>query len=423
MSKTLHKKKTHLLLATVCILGLVAALAACSPPAETKKEDASAGSKQEVKMPEPDSFGVITAEGWKDIYPDQYASYQANLSNAPGAGKHDYLELYPALNTLYAGMAFSKGYEEAAGHLYTLDAIRTTPRITDKSLANCITCKSPQFTALVNSNGAAEYAKPFAETIALMTEPISCYNCHENDPTKLTVGNKFFLAALGNDVSKVPENAQVCGQCHNEYYFNADTKATTNPYVGLAAMAPDAILAYYDEMGFSDWKYPVTETPMIKIQHPEFETIYGGGTQSNMAALGYGCSDCHMAPATAADGSEYTSHEWTSPLENQGLLDSTCKSCHPDLKKQVADWQATEDERVKAISLKIEELAKKMTDQVNAGTLAGDKLAQLQKLHRNSQFYWDFVMVENSEGAHNPKFTKATLDKAEKAVDEALAML
>ena len=70
-----------------------------------------------------------------------------------------------------------------------------------------------------------------------------------------------------------------------------------------------------------------------------------------------------------------------------------------------------------------EQLANTMTDQVAAGTLAGDKLAQCQKLHRNAQFYWDFVMVENGDGAHNSKLSDETLDKSEKAVDEALALL
>ena len=52
-----------------------------------------------------------------------------------------------------------------------------------------------------------------------------------------------------------------------------------------------------------------------------------------------------------------------------------------------------------------------------------EELAALQKLQRNAQFYWDFVMVENSEGAHNPDLTFETLDKAEAAADQALSML
>ena len=31
---------------------------------------------QQVETPEPDKYGVVTAESWKDAYPDQYASYK-----------------------------------------------------------------------------------------------------------------------------------------------------------------------------------------------------------------------------------------------------------------------------------------------------------------------------------------------------------
>ena len=48
-------------------------------------------------------------------------------------------------------------------------------------------CKTPPVTAMVNSEGDSAYQKPFAEVLMQMTEPISCYNCHENDPTKTTV--------------------------------------------------------------------------------------------------------------------------------------------------------------------------------------------------------------------------------------------
>ena len=118
------------------------------------------------------------------------------------------------------------------------------------------------------------------------------------------------------------------------------------------------------------------------------------------------------------------------------MLDSTCSSCHTDLKGQVAAWQAEEEERVTAISEKIEDMtnkiAAKYADEISAIKAAeeagntqapSEELAALQKLQRNAQFYWDFVMVENSEGVHNPELTMETLDKAEAAADEALAML
>ena len=90
---------------------------------------------------------------------------------------------------------------------------------------------------------------------------------------------------------------------------------------------------------------------------------------------------------------------------------------------KVAAIQAEEEERVTAISEKIEQLIERTAAQRESGELAGDALSEVQRLHRVAQFYWDFVMVENSEGAHNPALTFETLDKAEAAVDQALALL
>lgn len=440
--KRVKQNKTALWLVSLCVFGLLMGLVACAPQANTNKQaDQKANEEpvaKKVDMPATDEYGVVVAESWKEGYPDQYRTYMENESNSPDSDKHNYLELYPALNTMYKGYAFALGYDEASSHLYALTSVKETPRTTKKEqLAGCITCKTPQFTALVNKEGDGVYKQKFNDTIGQFTEPISCYNCHENDPTKLTLTSQFFEKSLGtaaNDESQVPMAAQVCGQCHNEYYFNGETKATTNPYEGIAAMTPEAILAYYDAKNFKDWEHADTLAPMIKVQHPEFETIYGG-KQTQMAKNGYSCADCHMGTVQGSDGA-YSSHNWVSPLENEELLKNDCNSCHADLKKQVAAWQSEEETRVTAISEKIADLttktATKYADEIaqikaqkEAGTTVAPsaELASLQKLQRNAQFYWDFIMVENSEGAHNPELTTETLDKAEAAVDEGLAKL
>lgn len=410
------KKKAVLGIACVCVLTTVVALAACAPKANVT------GSAESTIMPEEDSYGVVLAESWSGLYPNQYASYMANDSNSPDSGKHNYLELYPALNSMYKGYAFSLGYDEASSHLYTLDSVKNTPRTIQKEqLANCITCKTPQYTALVNSEGVSAYQGKFNDLIGDFTEPISCYNCHGNNPQELVVENKFFSdSSMGSDGNKVPLAAQVCGQCHNEYYFNPDTKATTNPYNGLAAMTPEAILSYYDEIDFKDWVHPDTGAQMIKVQHPEFETIYGG-KQSHMAQLGYSCADCHMSDSVAEDGTVFTDHEWTSPLDNTELISNTCSTCHTDLPSQVQAWQSDEEERVVAISQKIENYINELSSKKDS--LSPEVLAEAQKMHREGQFYWDFVMVENSEGAHNPELTNAVLDKAEAAIDRGFALI
>ena len=415
-------KKSHLrtVATAACTLALVAGLAACAPATSGNPEEPATGGtapEAPAETPEADEFGVVLADSWKDIYPGQYATYKANESNSPD-GKMNYLEEYPELTTMYAGYGFAKGYDEAASHSFTLHSISETPRVNDKTLANCITCKTPQFTAMVNREGDEVYARPFAEVLAQMSEPISCYNCHENDPTQVVVTQKHFANAIGADAANVPVEAPTCGQCHNEYYFDPDTKATSNPYTDLAGMDAEAILAYYDEMGFKDWEHPDTGAPMLKAQHPEFETIYGG-EQSSMAKQGYSCADCHMAPVEDENG-EYSSHELKSPLESPEVMEQ-CSGCHKDLEGEVRAWQKEVTDREHAIAADIKRYTDELAAQKDA--LDADKLAQAQQIQRHAQFYWDYVMVENSEGAHNYKAAHANLDKAEAQLEEGFKLL
>ena len=52
-----------------------------------------------------------------------------------------------------------------------------------------------------------------------------------------------------------------------------------------------------------------------------------------------------------------------------------------------------------------------------------EQLAPVRELNRKGQWYWDFVFVENSEGAHNSRLDADCLNKAEALIDEALALL
>ncbi|MCL1891120.1 MAG: ammonia-forming cytochrome c nitrite reductase subunit c552 [Coriobacteriia bacterium] len=461
----MKSKKLALWLVCLCIVALVTTMVGCDlfkgdDGAETEAPVVNTDKHKDVVTPEADKFGVVSAAKWREAYPDEVASYEDNKNNVK---VHNYLEIYPALVNLYAGYGFSKGYNEAEGHVYTLSDLKDTPRTGPASFATCITCKTPQFTAVANSVAAGAdvlevdpdnenaiveggkitevkgidiYSQNFLATIDNFDEPISCYNCHENDPSGFIAGNKFFVAALGDDAAKIPARAQVCGQCHNEYYINPPDKAITNPYKGLAEMTPDAILAYYDEWtnaegvkGFADWEYPEIGTKMIKIQHPEFETIYGGdmnkmATQKNKdTGEMWVCADCHMGKAANADGVEYSSHYWRSPLNIPGLIENTCSDCHADLKAEVEQWTSDNRAAVKACSEELEKLVAKMGEQVAAGTLTGDNLAAAQKLHREAQFYWDFTFVENSYGAHNRALANDCLDKANERIAKLAKLL
>jgi nitrite reductase (cytochrome c-552) len=133
------------------------------------------------------------------------------------------------------------------------------------------------------------------------------------------------------------------------------------------------------------------------------------------------CPDCHMGTATSSSGTEYTSHTWTSPLNNQALIDSSCKSCHADLAGDVDKIQKAITARELAISKKLADLHDKIGKAAGNGSKTDAELAALRATLRDAQFYWDFCFVENSEGAHNSTFAKALLDKAEQLVDQALA--
>ena len=401
----------------VLILGMLIA-SACTPKEEAKKPEAEkpAATAPEVVLPTPGDTGIIKADQWKEIHPDIYQSYMDNANNSANPS---YLDQYPFLVTIYDGMGFAKAYNEARGHVYTLTDIAATGR--PHAMANCLTCKTPEMTVLVNTEGVGIYSTEYDEIFKKVSEPISCYSCHANTDGELVASNQYLLNALGSDVSKIDEKTLVCAQCHNEYYFDPETKATTLPWKGLSNMTPEASLAYYNDIKFSDFTNGFSGAGMIKVQHPEFETTLGaGGLFPTMNGSGFACGDCHMGAATNSDGEEYISHYWQSPLKNAALIDGTCKSCHADIAGTVKAIQDNTHERLVVIGNKLKDLHIKIGEAAENGA-SDEELATLRQEVRDAQFYYDYVFVENSYGAHNSALTKQLLDKAESMVDATLA--
>ena len=362
---------------------------------------------------------VMTAKDWADKYPDVYVSYMANEEND---SIHDYTKDYPMIPIIYEGMAFSKFYGSARGHVYTVEDVSSTGR--PHALANCFSCKTPNFTAKVNELGDAAYTIPFEDMLAEVNESISCYNCHANTGDELVVTHTYLSDAMGKDLQNVDPANLSCGQCHVEYYFAPDSKATTLPYQNLATMTPDAILDYYnrtivDGKPFADYTNPRTGVRQIKVQHPEFETFMGEGS---VHRDDFTCADCHMGQAQTADGKTYTSHTWTSPLENKDLLEGTCSACHTDLTGQVRSIQSETERRTYAIGYLLEGLTEKLVKAVESGEYTEQELDAIRAVARDAQFYWDFVFVENSEGAHNSELNRQCLDKAEALANQAMGM-
>lgn len=414
MKRVKARKKAAVWFAVACAAVLALGLAACAPQQNTGNPTPVA--EPVAETPETDQFGTVKAESWKDIYPNQYESYMLNSENSP-EDKIDYLEAYPEIKTLGKGYGYAKYYEEPASHVYSLETIANNGRISEKTKANCLTCKSGQFTALVQQNGDEMFTADFMSTLESLDEPISCYNCHGNDPTQLEVTQQNWIRAMGDDADKAPMSAQVCGQCHNDYYFDPDTGVTTNPYDGLESMNPTDSLEWYNSIDFADWTYESTGAKMIAVRHAEFEYLFGG-EGSHMANLGYSCNNCHMAATTAEDGTAYTDHNWISPLENEELIERDCSKCHEDITAEVKAWQEDLDGRTHQVGLRAERFIHNFEAAIEADSITDDELARLQTIQREAVFYWNFVSAENSEGAHNPTLTTETLDKSEALLDE-----
>lgn len=400
-----------------CAGALVVGLAACAPAANSVSGSVE-NRALDVRMPAENENGIITAESWATVYPNEYATYLSNSENKDGK---EVSEDFPELAVLWEGASYADFYHEPNGHTYALKDISETGR--DPQLAGCLTCKSSEFILKQNEDPSLNKSS-FDDMLAQVDEPISCYDCHENSPKDNgpVAIRQFFIDNVGDAAASLPEGAMSCGQCHNEYFFPGENKAADNPWGSLAEATPDAILATHNEMGYVDHTNPSTGAKMIKVQHPEFETVYGG-EMNKMAQLGYSCSDCHMAVETDENGTEYTSHYWGSPLDNEELIANDCSQCHKDIKAEVEQKQEKTVEREHAIAARIETLIETIKAAREANALSEDELAQVQDLHRTAQFYWEFVKVENSDGAHNQALATDSLDKSEAAIDEAMSIL
>ena len=361
--------------------------------------------------------GTINAADWSAVYPEIAATMGDNKKNSYIV---DYLDQDPYLKNIYEGFGFAKEYGSARGHEYTLEDVAKTAR--PHPLANCLTCKTPNFAKLVNDQGVGVYTMPFDEAMALMEESVSCYTCHGNEAGnkgELVVTHSYVNTALGENVGKIDPATLSCGQCHIEYYFTPADKETMMPYSSVEEMTPEAILAYYDAMDFADWTQESTGAKLLKAQHPEMET-YLAGKHAKLL----NCADCHMPLEETEDGTVYHSHLLVSPLENESLLQS-CATCHgnTDMTTVVRQIQEQVTGRETEVGNKLSAFKDALAAAVTEGKLAEEELDAVRKLYREAQWFFDFCYVENAEGAHNSELAFRCLDTSENIIDEGMVLL
>ena len=360
---------------------------------------------------------------WGQNYAVEYESYlRTRITDTRtqygGSYPRDYLEGDPALVILFAGYGFSTEYRQGRGHYYTVEDVTKTKRLKRPfQPATCWTCKSTDVPRLMNQMGIKEfYAANFHDLTREVTHPVGCQDCHDPGTLKLQLTRpalKEAFAAQGRDINTATHQEMrslVCAQCHAEYYFRTDDQAGRKNYLvfpwGKGTTLED-ILAYYDELDFSDYVHAISGTPIIKANHPDYELhLTGIHSFRNVS-----CADCHM-PYHTEGGVKYTDHHVQSPLLN---IANSCAVCHR--------WG--EDEirtRVEGIQLKAEQ-AKLATEEalvhahfdVAAAGQAGasaEELSAARKLLRHAQFRWDFIAASNGMGFHSPQESMRVLGDA-----------
>lgn len=336
------------------------------------------------------------------------------------------IEEDPRLKKMWAGYAFAIDFREERGHAYMLDDQTFTGRQKKPQPGTCLNCHASMYLAYKKA-GNGDITKgfeeinhlPYMEARKLVNHPVACIDCHDSQSMALRITRPAFMEGMkalkasqgvkdydvNRDATRQEMRSFVCGQCHDEYYFKGKEKRLTFPWA--KGQKADDILAYYDEVGFSDWTHADTGAPMLKAQHPEFETW----NQGIHARSGVACADCHM-PYERVGAQKVSSHHVQSPLLN---LNKACQTCHKwpeaELKARVELIQdRTKQMRDTSINALMD-----LIDDLKAAKAAGtptNELAQAQDFQRKAQFLFDFVEAENSLGFHAPQESARVLNQS-----------
>ncbi len=227
----------------------------------------------------------------------------------------------------------------------------------------------------------------------------------------------------------------LCGQCHVEYTCNPgyDTRSgepvkmddpRTNhfPYKDVFGIYDH----YRTQVGFLDFKHPLTGGLLWKAQHAESETFY----DSTWGRAGVGCGECHMPKVKdERTGKTYTSHYAVTP---RARLKETCLRCHKGWTEEQARYtidslRAYGKGKMRKAEFWLSRLVERIVEAKKAG-VAAETIAKAQDQHLRAHVLWEWWTAENSDGFHNPSMARESLtrsvDEAQKGIkmlDEAMA--
>ena len=381
---------------------------------------------------------------WGINHPRQFASFkQMADADHPTATKHggsfkrDLLEETTANVVLFAGYAFAKDYKQARGHAYAVQDVHDSLRprsATDPTqwnpnfAATCWTCKSPDVPRLMAEMGPEKfYASRMVDLKDEIKHPIGCLDCHDPTTMALRITRPALVEAFqrqGKDITQASHQEMrtlVCAQCHVEYYFKKEPKNyLTFPWdegTGVEDME-----RYYTKVGFTDWTHAISKTPMIKMQHPDYE-VYSKGIH---AYRNVSCADCHM-PYKTEGGRKFTDHHVQSPLNN---IANSCAVCHRWSEDEIRTRVEGIQDKVHQGRVMAEDALTKAHFDIAAcmqASATDGELAGVRGLVRAAQLRWDYVAANNGMGFHAPqecqRILAAATDLAQQARLECVRIL
>lgn len=353
-------------------------------------------------------------EEWGKAFPRQFNTYNQMadttfMSEFLGSSRVDLLERNPRMVILFAGFGFATDYNLARGHYYSVSDVHETLRTgapkspSDGPMpATCWTCKSADIPRLMAEMGPDNfYASTWAEMGPEVVNPIGCVNCHDAQTMQLRISQPALVEAFerrGVDVNQATHQEMrslTCAQCHVEYYFGANNKLIFPWDQGFSV---EEVQAHMDDLGFSDWVHPLSRTPMLKAQHPDYE-IYELGIH---AQRGVSCADCHM-PFTTRGGVKYTDHRVQNPLNN---IANACQTCHRQSEAELIRNVTDRHRSVYSVRTRLENaLVKAHLEAEFAWNMGAteDRMQSVLQNIRSGQWRWDYGAASHGGAFHAPQ--------------------
>ncbi|GAM75049.1 cytochrome c552 precursor [Vibrio ishigakensis] len=375
-------------------------------------------------------------EAYEQVHPDQFHSWKATSESEQ---IDDALAGDPNMVILWAGYGFAKDYNKARGHYYAIEDLRNTLRTGGPTDAEsgpmpmaCWSCKSPDVARLIDERGEDGYFEgKWARLGGEVVNAIGCADCHDTKSDGFKKGEPALkitrpyvdraMTAIGmpfEEQSRLDQQASVCGQCHVEYYFVKEAKNAVKFPWDMGTNV-DEMEQYYDALGFADWTHGVSKAPMLKAQHPEYETWRDGIHGKN----GVVCADCHMPKVEREDGTVYTDHKIGNPFDR---FEDTCAQCHTQTKDQLHSIVATRKGQVLNMKLTAEKQIVAAHFEAKAAWDAGateDEMKDILQDIRHAQWRWDYAIASHGVHMHAPEVALEVLGTSVDRAADARAKL